>query len=129
VRKTIEIQTARLAAAKADKADIAAMELAIRDMYNPSSTDSEYTDSDMRFHQMIGSASKNKIFEAVVKSLSPFIHESIHATLPKSARPEPHLHLHGNILAAIKAGDADEAERQIRKHLEMTERLIFEIEV
>jgi GntR family transcriptional repressor for pyruvate dehydrogenase complex len=135
VRKSLEVQSATLAAKHASRAAIAAIEAALQGMRdaeiglregNSIEAELRFHSFDMGFHEAVALASSNRVltflFEAMAKPLqeSFFIsrrgHEIRGHTLADTVAA------HERILQAITEGNSRRAAEAMRSHLENTER-------
>ncbi|WP_096188044.1 FadR/GntR family transcriptional regulator [Evansella halocellulosilytica] len=121
VRKTVELQTARLAAQRATEDNIQEMKEALESMKTVSSSIEEYIASDMKFHLAIAKASKNIVFESIIKALEPLLTDNIQSTVDTNDRPELTMKFHENIYKQILLKNPNAAEQSMREHLEATE--------
>lgn len=116
LRQILEKAAARLAAQHASLADIAAMEdilVAGKSAREPA----EVARLNRAFHRAIREASHNRYLESVLAQLSDSL-----ALLPGTSypgRPELAHREHREILAAIKARDAEKVEQLMHRHIEL----------
>ena len=119
VRRTIELQTAALAAAKATPEQARAIvELADALACEDEGGDAS-TETDIRFHLAIAEASGNALFHQIVKSFVPLMR----VTVPRAWRTRRTLaeradvlSTHCQLAAAIAAGQSAEAQRLMAAH-------------
>ncbi|GAA4191021.1 FCD domain-containing protein [Microbispora amethystogenes] len=128
-RRGVEREAARWAAARATPADIERLEELVNGHREALDAGGDARLCGMRFHREIFRISRNRLLQAIGdvvldESLEPLervldVITGGHGTLAQSA-PE-----HVDVLAAIRAGDPDEAERTMLAHVD---RLIEEAE-
>ena len=112
----LETYSARLAAVRADPADIGALERCQQDIQ---ATDDpiEGAQFDLTYHWLIAKASHNPVIETMFGSIGgPIFEQMLRTTVdPKLNRKGlPH---HKNVIDALRRRDADAAEEQMRAHL------------
>jgi DNA-binding FadR family transcriptional regulator len=134
LRMAMESLSSGLAAKRASRAGLQAIESAMRDMResaaeaadgaNPEA-EARFHESDLQFHEAIAMASGNRviafIFEAMAKPLrESFVMSRRGQTLRGAGRAET-IEAHEAILDAIRAGDQRAAVDAMRTHLKSTE--------
>jgi GntR family transcriptional repressor for pyruvate dehydrogenase complex len=131
VRLSLEVQSATLAAKRANRAGIAAIESALqgmRDAEAASDPDAEtrFHDFDVGFHEAVALASGNRIlgylFEAMAGPLRNGIQISRQGHASRGHTLADTITHHQRILDAIRAGNARAAAEAMRLHLKDTER-------
>jgi GntR family transcriptional repressor for pyruvate dehydrogenase complex len=129
VRKIIEPYVAELAAANATAQEIEEMEEILRTQAGCIERNESIIETDSAFHNLMASASKNRVIERLTVALVDFLKQSREHYLVDdergSKRPERSLKGHRQVLAAIKKGDSDAAKKSMLSHLEDIERIIF----
>ena len=121
IRAALEEVAAR-AAAPAFAGDVGALEGEIHGMAT-AKTLSEQVEHDVRFHELIVEASGNKRLLELWKSLEVEARTAISA-VRTGLEPSDAARLHQPILEALRAGDAEEAGRRIRDHVEEFGRMV-----
>ncbi|MBN9428553.1 MAG: GntR family transcriptional regulator [Burkholderiales bacterium] len=120
VRLVNETYCARLAAARADEADIADLESILRDAQAAAArgdTDLQMV-LDREFHGVLARASKNSVLGELMRGLHD---RSLRFWFISLRSPEHHLLVHDEhaaILQAIKARDPEAAGEAVRRHIE-----------
>jgi GntR family transcriptional repressor for pyruvate dehydrogenase complex len=123
-RQILEVQTARLAASRADAKAIAAIRAAHEGNVAATmggGTLVDHIEHDVLFHLSIAEAARNEVLHSMVSVFAPRI-----VTLAKEnkvcedGRAERALEEHAAILRAIERGDADAAGHAMLRHLIMT---------
>jgi GntR family transcriptional regulator, transcriptional repressor for pyruvate dehydrogenase complex len=115
-RSMLEAYSTRLAAVRAETAELSALERCQADIQG---TDDpiEGAQFDLTYHWLIAKASHNPVVETMFGSIGGLIFEQMLRTTidPKLNRKGlPH---HKGIIDALRRRDADEAEQQMRAHL------------
>ena len=125
VRESIEGLTAALAASRAstlalvELKEIVERQSAIAEesaVHREEHVD-EMANLDARFHMTISALSGNDIADEIVLHVLPAFTESNKAVLYVGGRAERLVQEHRLVLAAIEAGNPDEAERAMRSHI------------
>lgn len=131
VRLTLEVQSATLAAKRASRAGVAAIDSALQGMREAeAATDPEaearFHNFDVGFHEAVALASGNRIlgylFEAMAGPLRNGIQISRQGHANRGHTLRDTLDHHQRILDAIRAGNARAAAEAMRLHLKDTER-------
>lgn len=131
VRMSLEVQSATLAAKRASRAGLAAIESALQGMRDAESaaddsSEERFHNFDVGFHEAVALASGNRVlgylFEAMATPLRQGIQISRrgHANRGHSLRDT--VEAHERILDAIRAGNSRAAGEAMRLHLKDTER-------
>jgi GntR family transcriptional repressor for pyruvate dehydrogenase complex len=130
VRKIIEPYVVELAAANATAQEIEAMEEILRKQAECIERNESIIETDTAFHNLMASASRNRIIERLTVALVDFLEQSREHYLMDdehgNSRPERSLEGHKRVLAAIKKGDCQAAKESMLRHLEDIERLVFQ---
>ena len=133
VRLSLEVQSATLAAKRANRAGIAAIESALRGMLDNAdaaikgdpAADRRFHDFDVGFHEAIALASGNRILGYLFEAMSAQLRHGIQISRRGHANRGHTLHdtiaWHERILEAIRAGNARAAGEAMRQHLKDTE--------
>jgi GntR family transcriptional repressor for pyruvate dehydrogenase complex len=127
VRRLLEPQLAYLATARATPAEIAEMEEVVRMQEEDLATNEPKPTPERTLHDVLFKAAKNKIILSIMDNLIDSLAESRDKYLQVDSRPEKSLARHKDILAAVKSGNCDLAEKMMRIHLEETETMLFEV--
>jgi DNA-binding FadR family transcriptional regulator len=114
-RLIFEPKAARLAALRASQGELTQIADAYRRMRSALENDLErYTEADMAFHQSILSASHNHVLSQMGKVISSALRRLLRASVESSGDYARGIRAHGDVLAAIRNRDPDEAERAMR---------------
>ena len=121
-RYHFESDAAALAAERATKKDIEAMEKALQAMMAENRRGNLYEEADEQFHLLIAKASRNSAIHSAIRRLwnqrrtsamSVFFHEKL-----RKQGSRPVIHDHHTILDAVQKRDADAARDAMRTHLQ-----------
>jgi GntR family transcriptional regulator, sialic acid-inducible nan operon repressor len=122
-RLLFEVQMVRLATERASPADIENLEKRYQDHVASLSNLSQFARCDMAFHREIARITGNSIFPALSESLISWLSEFYQHLVRVQGAEEITLAEHSEILAGIKAGNADRAEQAVRVHLTRANKL------
>ena len=120
VREALEVQAARLAAARRTDADLRALRtrLAARDSARAAARDSRFVETDLAFHRTVIAAAHNALLTDMFDSFAAVLREALAAVVSDSALDDVDVApTHARLVAAIEAGDADAAEQATREHI------------
>jgi GntR family transcriptional repressor for pyruvate dehydrogenase complex len=134
LRMALETQSAGLAAKRASRASIQAIESAMAGMRDAAAeadidpgheAEARFHDFDLQFHEAIATASGNRVIAFLFEAMAQPLHESFMMSrrgqsIRGAGRPET-VAAHQAILDATKAGDAKAAVEAMRAHLKSTE--------
>ncbi|GAA5149526.1 FadR/GntR family transcriptional regulator [Pseudonocardia eucalypti] len=116
VRQYLEVPAARLAAANRSARNLAALREVVAREKTIEADDPEVSELDARFHSTIAAASGNRAIAAFVHALHAATEPVGDLDLSPEAAQQT-VRQHQAILAAIDAGDPDEAETAMVEHL------------
>jgi GntR family transcriptional repressor for pyruvate dehydrogenase complex len=116
-RLAVEVSAARLAAVRRTDADLARLDAAFETMSSSRET-RRFRAADSAFHQGIAQAARNDWMDRSIADARAFLWMTVDSVAGNVFRTAQ-LH-HGQILAAIRAGDPDAAERHVAAHIELT---------
>ena len=136
LRMSLEVQSATLAARRATRAGIAALESAIQGMRDAAAdgkagidveaSEQRFHEHDVGFHEAIALSSGNRLisylFEAMAAPLRRTLYLSRRGHDLRGHSVDDTIAAHGAILAAIREGNPKAAGIAMRAHLEDTER-------
>jgi GntR family transcriptional regulator, transcriptional repressor for pyruvate dehydrogenase complex len=124
-RKMLEPALAARAAIRASRDEIAHLE-EILDRQRARALRGESTiQEDSEFHYAIALAARNSVVRSLLDVVMDLLRETRARSLQVEGRLERSLAGHVRVLEAIKAGDADGAERAVRQHLEEIESIVL----
>lgn len=122
VREGIEVQAARLAAARRTDSDIAEMRAALAEMEESIAAGGDGVAGDRRFHRAVAQAAHNPLLGELTRQLADAIDRTSAASLSHPGRPPLSLEAHRAILSAVESGDEDVAAGEMRSHVAMSRR-------
>ena len=119
-RQALECQIARLAAARATKSHIDAIQQTIEAMEQNKNNLSLCVEKDVEFHNILVEASGNKVFEIMLAPLSELLRKSRKETMRVNGI-ERAIVGHKLLLSALIGNDSDKAADAMYRHLEMAQ--------
>lgn len=119
LRRALEIEAARLAALRRSERDLAELErlLVAREAASREPDQGEFVELDVALHRAIVAASGNSMLTELYDDFTTVLRETIASTLGDGPR-ERDVHLHDDLVAAIRAGDADAAQAATARFLD-----------
>lgn len=114
LRRVVEPAAMRLAAERATAQDIAEIEAAFAGMKHAVEHGGDYVTHDLRFHQGLLRASRNRMLVQMSKALGALLRTSFEISTRRKDGPLQSLPLHRAVLDAVIAHRPDEAEIAIR---------------
>lgn len=127
MRRIVEPAAIRLAAARAQPADIQAAEQAYRGMRSAIEEGGDYVSHDLRFHQSLLLASGNRMMVQMSKALAALLRTSFEISTKREDGPRQSLPLHREVLDAVIARNPDRAERAVQVLIDGARKDIEEI--
>jgi DNA-binding FadR family transcriptional regulator len=128
VRLALEVHIAALAATRASRASVAAMEMALEAMRREGTSDDPdaiHAD-DIRFHEALAGASGNQMLSFLIEALEDPLHasrmQSLRGHLTRGGTVADVIEQHQRILDRVKARDSRGAAAAMRDHLAQTKR-------
>jgi DNA-binding FadR family transcriptional regulator len=120
VRRALEVEAARLAALRRTDGDLAELErvLAERAQAGDGGDLERFVESDVQLHRLIAAASQNAMLTELYDDFSAALRELLHASVGRRPLAEQ-LTIHDELIAAIRAGDADAAAATTAAVLDM----------
>ncbi len=113
LRRVVEPAAVRLAAQRATNQDIAEIEAAYEGMRQAVEEGGDYVKYDLRFHQGLLKACKNRMLVQMSKALSALLRTSFEISTSRKDGPRSSLPLHRAVLDAVIAKQPAQAERAI----------------
>jgi DNA-binding FadR family transcriptional regulator len=113
MRRIVEPAAIRLAAERATADDIAAAEAAFEGMRSAIEDGGDYVSNDLKFHQALLLASRNRMMIQMNKALSALLRTSFEISTKRKDGPRSSLPLHRAVLDAVIARNPAKAERAI----------------
>lgn len=117
VREGVEVQAARLAAGRRTEGDLQAMRAALDAMESAIEGGGEGIDGDRLFHRAIAAAAHNNLLSGLIDQLGEAIDRTSQASLTLPGRAPQSLEAHRRVLAAIEAGEGEQAAEAMRRHV------------
>jgi GntR family transcriptional repressor for pyruvate dehydrogenase complex len=118
-REALETQLAALAASRRTEADVAAMDEALDIMAADIDAGGLGEEGDRLFHEAVTRAAYSPLLADFMAGLAVPISETRRSSLAEPGRPRRSLSAHGQILEAIRRGDAPGARQAMRRHVKM----------
>lgn len=113
LRRVVEPAAVRLAAQRATPEDIADIEIAFEGMKQAVKDGGDYVTYDLRFHQGLLRACRNRMLIHMSKVLGALLRTSFELSTRKKGGPEGSLALHRAVLDAVIARNPAKAEKAI----------------
>jgi len=123
VREALEVQAARLAAARRTETDLAALRtrLATRDAARRSARGGQFVDADLAFHRAVIAAAHNLLLTEMFDAFEAALREALAAIVSDRELDDVTVApTHARLVAAIESGDAQAAEQAAREHIGST---------
>lgn len=121
VRRILEVEAAGLAATRRTDADLRAMAEAIDGMVAGLAAQERYIAADLQFHLTVAAATRNRMALHMMQAIRSPLHRALSSIYHIPNSPQRSITQHGQILAAIRSGDAASARQRMREHLERVE--------
>jgi GntR family transcriptional repressor for pyruvate dehydrogenase complex len=124
VRRTLEVETAALAAKRRRRTHLTELAAAIDDMERGLDDEDRYIAADVRFHLVLAEASGNRFVQHIMLAIRDLLRRALSTVyrIPESAAQS--IAGHRVILVAVEARDAEGARVAMRDHLNAVERAI-----
>lgn len=116
IRNTLEVLSARLAAANANEENIRALKEVNAKMRQTSGVTDERIRVDIDFHKAIAKMTDNPLLYCMMEALTEFLYPLFEKSIDEST-DQHGIALHDKIVAAIEARDEDAAADLMRTHL------------
>jgi DNA-binding FadR family transcriptional regulator len=113
LRRVVEPAAVRMAAERATPEDIAEIESAIEGMRRAVEEGGDYVAHDLRFHQGLLRASRNRMIVQMSKALGALLRTSFEISTSRKDGPRNSLPLHKAVLDAVSLHQPDRAETAI----------------
>lgn len=114
LRRVVEPAAMRLAAERATAQDLAGIEAAYAGMKRAVEEGGDYVTFDLRFHQGLLRACRNRMLVQMSKALGALLRTSFEISTRRKDGPLNSLPLHREVLDSVIAHDPDRAEKAIR---------------
>lgn len=113
LRRIVEPAAVRLAAERATAQDIAAIEAAYQGMARAVKEGGDYVTHDLRFHQGLLQACRNRMLIHMSRALGALLRTSFELSTSRKGAPASSLPLHRAVLDAVIARNAAKAEKSV----------------
>jgi GntR family transcriptional repressor for pyruvate dehydrogenase complex len=123
VRRALEVQTARLAAERANKQDLAEMRAILQRMSENVDDPVTYPELDLEFHFALARATHNVLFEILLDPLTDALLEGIKQSSQLPGVREEGYQFHCRILEKVIAHDGSGASHEMYAHLCQSQRV------
>ncbi len=127
-RNAIECYAARRAAERATPEDVADLQRLCDDMDRAGRDDLEAMQLDFQFHRRLMALTCNELMCNVLEVVQEFALAAMVQTTPKPRDREQSHRRHQAIVEAVRAGDADAAEKAMQAHMEHSVRQLEAVE-
>ena len=124
-RRLLEPAIAGLAAQRATKDEVQEMERILEAQAKEIGSGNTGLAQDAAFHAAIGTAAHNRAITRIVHAVMDLLAQSREEAISTPGRPTRSHEDHRRILAAIRAGDAQAAERAMLDHVVAVEELVL----
>jgi GntR family galactonate operon transcriptional repressor len=121
-RRTVEPAAAFLAASRATAQEIADLERACDEMGDAEGDLEVFTAADTRFHETLLKASHNKVFQQLSSIIHAALSHALHASNRAAVKRDEALHVHRDLVDALRMRDAVRAEACSRTILDLAAR-------
>ncbi|MBV6697346.1 GntR family transcriptional regulator [Kitasatospora aureofaciens] len=125
VRTMVEVQAARLAAARRTDADLGAVDAALAArLAAGTADDATFVDADIALHTAVVAAAHNPVLDDLFAQFAPVLREHLVALVGllglRSGDPNHGYDAHADLVEALRRGDAEDAGRVLAAELEAT---------
>lgn len=114
VRVALQPQATALAAVNASQEELLNIERSLQSLLAAESDLNAHLEAKIAFHTAIMMATGNRFFTQLIGFISTALRVSVHYTKPLNGAAPVDLQKHRNIYQAIKEGDAEGAERNVK---------------
>lgn len=122
VRKTLEIESAGLAALRRSEDDLEAMARYLEEMEVGVEDAVRYNAADIGFHTALAVATRNRLTRQLMEAIRDAMLRTFAVAFRRPGNPQRSLEEHRAIAAALRTQDPISARRQMSRHLERVER-------
>ena len=120
-REVLEPYLARLAAKRRSEADVQTLKVLHQELVASAGNFKQFALLNVKWHHAVAAASANELLATLLYSISHGLEVATMVDEYDTADTrEQVIRVHGRIVAAIEAGDADLAERNMREHMTAT---------
>jgi len=118
LRSAIEVQAARQAAERATADDVVALQAMLTQLEREDLPYAELLEIDFDFHRKLIEMAGNPLMQNLMEVIYEFVLAQMARTTPTPKENKLGRRLHREIVAAVKAGEPDAAERAMREHMQ-----------
>ena len=120
-RRAIEIDLAGLAAERARGDELAAISEEVMEMFASFDDVHRFLLHDIRFHRAVAEAARNPLLAAIMEMVADLFYDQRKKTVDRWRGAPEAAEQHRRIYQAIRAGDVDQARREMGTHLQWAE--------
>lgn len=124
VRTMIEVETAGLAAERANPNDITRLQATVEGMSAHKQDVDVYIEHDHAFHMSLAEATHNSLFGVLLSPISDLLHHVILVSVQAPGALDAGLVHHRNILDQVRRHDPQAARQAMREHLAQARALV-----
>ena len=117
VRKVMEPEIVRVAAAQRTLEDLAFLEDNFKHLQENAHDPTQMIEIDIKFHRRIAQASENPIIPIMMEPIFQLLYKFISSTYKQSHAPDLAIYYHEKILESIRRSNSDDAASAMRDHL------------
>jgi GntR family transcriptional repressor for pyruvate dehydrogenase complex len=121
-RQSLEMAVAGLAAERATSDHMALLSEEITGMYASLDDPEQFLVHDMRFHQAVASASRNRILTSLMNMVATILFDVRRKTVNRAKDLKESAEMHRHIYRAIRARDSEGARDAMRNHLMLAQK-------
>jgi GntR family transcriptional repressor for pyruvate dehydrogenase complex len=121
-RQSLEMAVAGLAAERATSEHMALMSEEIAGMYASLDDPEQFLVHDMRFHQAVASASRNRILTSLMNMVATILFDVRRKTVKRARDLKESAEMHRHIYRAVRSRDSEAARTAMRNHLTLAQK-------
>lgn len=121
VRRILETQASVLAAERITPEMTQKLWDCVRTMEQYRLEEKEYSDAEVRFHELLMEATGNVLLRSISQAYMPLVGQIIHTSLGNTVRSEREHHYHRLIVQALEGHDKEAALKAMKEHLNSSE--------
>jgi GntR family transcriptional repressor for pyruvate dehydrogenase complex len=124
IRRTLEVETAGLAAARRTAADLKALEQTVATMIANKDNQAICNEADLNFHLALAEATQNELYRILLEPVRGLLLGAMSRVYHVAHATEEAIAHHQEILNCIRAKDDEQARRAMKSHLDQFERVL-----
>jgi GntR family transcriptional repressor for pyruvate dehydrogenase complex len=128
VRRTLEVEIARLAALRRTDEDIQQLEEILRVTEEACADRDRFAQCDVEFHSALARATHNELLSVLLDSISDVMFTVRQLGYEVSGTPERALRYHWDVFEQVKAGDPEGARRAMSRHMDEAEHTLRRVQ-